>query len=108
MTKPDPPRGVKAAAWDTGEWDVILMEVQMPGLDGPSAAMRIRECEPALCRTRTPIIALTAHAMSHQVAECLASGMDGFVAKPIEIGRLFAALQAALDKDGDEQHSVAA
>ena len=89
--------GVDAvAAWEGGDWDVILMDVQMPRMDGPTAVRFIRERERTLGRRRTPIVALTANAMTHQVSEYLASGMDGFVAKPIEIDRLFEALQAAL------------
>jgi PAS domain S-box-containing protein len=89
--------GVDAvAAWEGGEWDVILMDVQMPRMDGPTATRFIRERELAQRRRRTPIVALTANAMTHQVGEYLAAGMDGFVAKPIEIDRLFAALETAL------------
>ena len=89
--------GVDAvAAWESGDWDVILMDVQMPRMDGPTATRFIRERELAQRRRRTPIVALTANAMTHQVNEYLAAGMDGFVAKPIEVERLFAALDAAL------------
>jgi CheY-like chemotaxis protein/anti-sigma regulatory factor (Ser/Thr protein kinase) len=89
--------GVDAvAAWEAGEWDVILMDVQMPRMDGPTATRFIRERERAQRRARTPIVALTANAMTHQVGQYLAAGMDGFVAKPIEVGRLFEAINAAL------------
>ncbi len=89
--------GVDAvAAWESGDWDVILMDVQMPRMDGPTATRFIRERELSQRRRRTPIIALTANAMTHQVNEYLAAGMDGFVAKPIEVQRLFAALETAL------------
>jgi PAS domain S-box-containing protein len=89
--------GVDAvAAWESEDWDLILMDVQMPRMDGPTATRFIRERELAQRRRRTPIVALTANAMTHQVNEYLAAGMDGFVAKPIEIDRLFAALEAAL------------
>ena len=101
--------GAKAvAAWEAQEWDVILMDVQMPELDGPSGARIIRQREPAEGRARTPIIALTANAMSHQVAEYLACGMDGFVAKPIEIGRLFAALRVVLGESDEAPASEVA
>ena len=63
----------------------MLMDVQMPRMDGPTATRFIRERELAQGRRRTPIIALTANAMTHQVKEYLAAGMDGFVAKPIEV-----------------------
>jgi len=90
--------GVEAVrAWEGGEWDVILMDVQMPIMDGPSACALIRGREALEGRERTPIIALTANAMAHQVAEYMAAGMDGFVPKPIEVGRLFEALQRVLD-----------
>ena len=89
-------------AWRNGEWDIILMDVQMPAMDGPSATMAIRSDEARTGRARTPIIALTANAMSHQGAEYLACGMDDFVAKPIEIGQLFAAMERVLDQ-GEKQ-----
>jgi len=84
-------------AWRDGRWDVVLMDMQMPVMDGLTATRRIREAEAELGLPRTPIIALTANAMAHQVGECLAAGMDGHVAKPIEAARLFAALEAALE-----------
>ena len=91
--------GVDAvAAWESGDWDVILMDVQMPRMDGPTAARFIRERELAQDRARTPIVALTANAMTHQIEEYLAAGMDGFVAKPIEVARLFAAVEEALSR----------
>jgi signal transduction histidine kinase/ActR/RegA family two-component response regulator len=79
-------------AWETGAWDVILMDIQMPGMDGLMASSHIRRAEARTGRPRTPIIALTANAMSHQVEQYLAAGMDGHVAKPIEATTLFEAL----------------
>ena len=86
-------------AWKAAPWDVILMDMQMPVMDGLTATRAIREAEAAMGRARTPIIALTANAMSHQIELCRAAGMDGHVAKPIEAARLFAALESALDED---------
>jgi PAS domain S-box-containing protein len=88
-------------AWAREPWDVILMDVQMPVLDGPSAVAEIRARERAEGRPRTPILALTANAMEHQVQAYLAGGMDGFIGKPIEAGRLFAAIEAALVSGGE-------
>ena len=88
-------------AWAREDWDVILMDIQMPEMDGPTATGIIRAREAAEGRARTPIIALTANAMAHQVAEYMDAGMDGFVAKPIEVGRLFAALQAVLEVEDE-------
>ena len=90
------------AAWVREPWDLILMDVQMPEMDGPTAAGVIRARERVEGRARTPIVALTANAMAHQVAEYLQSGMDDFVAKPIEAGRLYTVIQAALDKVHDK------
>jgi CheY-like chemotaxis protein len=84
------------AAWELADWDLILMDVQMPVLDGPEAARRIRRQEAATGRVRTPIVALTANAMTHQRQDYLAAGMDLFVAKPIAVGDLFAAIDTAL------------
>ncbi|HEY1749846.1 MAG TPA: ATP-binding protein [Caulobacteraceae bacterium] len=79
-------------AWAAEAWDAILMDVQMPVMDGPSAAAEIRRRERAEGRTPTPIVALTANAMTHQAAEYLAGGMDAVVAKPIDIRALLETL----------------
>ena len=83
-------------AWEVGDYDVILMDIQMPVLDGIGATRAIRAAELAQHRSRTPIIALSANAMVHQVTEYMAVGMDGHVAKPIELPKLHAALEGAL------------
>jgi CheY-like chemotaxis protein len=80
----------------------------MPEMDGPTAAGVIRARERAEGRARTPIVALTANAMAHQVGEYLQAGMDDFVAKPIEVGRLYAVIQDALDKAQAAQAATAA
>jgi signal transduction histidine kinase/AmiR/NasT family two-component response regulator len=94
-------------AWEAGDWDMILMDVQMPVMDGPSASRAIRAREAATGRTRTPIVALTANAMSHQIADYIAAGMDAHVSKPIEAVKLFAAIEQALDLGGteDDRHA---
>jgi PAS domain S-box-containing protein len=96
------------AAWEDGTWDVVLMDVQMPEMDGPTATRRIRAREAETGRARTPIIALTANAMAHQVADYARAGMDGFVAKPIEVARLFTAIEAALASPADERATARA
>ena len=85
-------------AWMAEDWDVVLMDVQMPVMDGPTAVRTIRELEASSGRRHTPIIALTANAMSHQIAEYLACGMDGHVLKPIEASKLFQALVYAAEQ----------
>ncbi len=96
------------AAWAREPWDLILMDVQMPEMDGPTATGVIRARERAEGRARTPIVALTANAMAHQVSEYMQAGMDDFVAKPIEAGRLYAVIQSALDASRDSQATAAA
>jgi CheY-like chemotaxis protein len=85
-------------AWRTGQFDVILMDIQMPVMDGIAAAKAIRAIEKTEKRPRTPILALTANALVHQVEEYLAAGMDGHVAKPIEISKLYDAMSRALSE----------
>jgi signal transduction histidine kinase/CheY-like chemotaxis protein len=90
--------------WEGQEWDVILMDVQMPVMDGPGATRVIRQREAATGRRRTPIIALTANTMAHQVEGYRADGMDGHVAKPIDAETLF---QAIIDATGTAAMSTA-
>ncbi len=73
-------------------FDVILMDVQMPEMDGLTAAREIRALESRQEMSRTPIIALTANAMSGDRATCLEAGMDGYVSKPIRTADLFAVI----------------
>jgi len=84
-------------AWEGQDWDIILMDIQMPVMDGVAATVAIRQRERATGRRRTPIIAVTANAMTHQVAEYQAAGMDGMVPKPIDITALFHAMERALE-----------
>jgi signal transduction histidine kinase/cytochrome b561/ActR/RegA family two-component response regulator len=90
------------AAWERGDWDVILMDVQMPRMDGPAATTEIRRRERETGRARTPVIALTANAMTHQLEGYRAAGMDLMVAKPIRVEELFAALAAATEAPAAE------
>ena len=91
--------GAQAAkAFAEGAWDLVLMDVQMPVMDGPAATRAIRDLERRTARPRTPIIALTANAMEHQRADYLASGMDDVVVKPIQIVDLFAAIENLVGK----------
>ena len=84
-------------AWRHHAWDVILMDVQMPVMDGLAASRAIRDEEMHAGRGHTPIIALTANAMPEQVAECHACGMDLLVAKPIDVRSLAAALARSMN-----------
>ena len=81
-------------AWARERFDLILMDIQMPEMDGVAATREIRRRERDGHTGRTPIIAVSANAMKHQVAEYLSAGMDAHLAKPIQIDRLYATLQA--------------
>ena len=89
-------------AWASGGFDLILMDIQMPRMDGLTATRTIRAREAELGRPRTPIIALTANAMPHQVEDYVAAGMDGFVPKPIDLSTLYKAIQAAQAPPSEE------
>ncbi|MFM1990013.1 MAG: hypothetical protein RJA99_2970 [Pseudomonadota bacterium] len=65
-------------------WDAVLMDVQMPGLDGLETTQRWRQAERAQGLARTPVIALTANATDEDRERCLAAGMDDYLAKPLD------------------------
>jgi CheY-like chemotaxis protein len=87
------------AAWRVSDWDVLLMDVHMPVLDGVQAVAELRANERREGRPRTPVIALTANAMTHQRAEYLAKGMDAVVSKPIELKALVEAIEAVIENE---------
>jgi signal transduction histidine kinase/DNA-binding response OmpR family regulator len=98
--------GGEALARLAGEsFDLILMDVQMPEVDGLTATMRIREAE-RQSEGHIPIIAMTAHAMTGDRERCLAAGMDEYVSKPIHAARLNLAIARALQSTGGTNSSV--
>ncbi len=84
------------AAVEKGSFDLVFMDVQMPGMDGLETTRRIRELERQAARPVVKIIAMTANAMMGDRDKCLAAGMDDYLAKPVRPD----ALQAVLEKWG--------
>ncbi|MDR6627550.1 signal transduction histidine kinase/ActR/RegA family two-component response regulator [Caulobacter segnis] len=83
-------------AWKVTKFDIILMDIHMPVMDGIEAAREIRGLETQEGRARTPIVAVTANALAHQVEDYLAAGMEGHVAKPVEVTKLYGAIEDAI------------
>jgi signal transduction histidine kinase/DNA-binding response OmpR family regulator len=81
------------AALETRAFDIVLMDVQMPVLDGMAATARLREREAATGR-HVPIVAMTAHAMKGDAERCLEAGMDAYLAKPVDARELFDAIES--------------
>jgi signal transduction histidine kinase/AmiR/NasT family two-component response regulator len=92
-------------AFRTQAFDLILMDVQMPEMNGVEATTAIRDLEAAGGLAAIPILALSANVMSHQVKEYLEAGMTGFIPKPIEAAKLFAAIEEALS-DAEAQEAL--
>ena len=85
-------------AWRSGDWDLVLMDIQMPVMDGISATRAMRRLEREEGLAHTPVIAVTANAMPHHQAEYIAAGMDHFVAKPVNLATLLHAMDAAMSQ----------
>ncbi len=82
---------------ETGDFDLVLMDVQMPQMDGIEAARRIRSREKNTSR-RIPIIAMTAYAMEGDRDACLAAGMDEYVSKPVKKDELYRKIEQFISR----------
>lgn len=82
------------------DFDLVLMDVQMPVLNGVAATKRIRRGEAGVAKASIPIIAMTAYAMVGDREKFLASGMNGYLAKPVVMQQLLEAVAAAMETAG--------
>jgi signal transduction histidine kinase/ActR/RegA family two-component response regulator len=89
-------------AFAGGRFDVVLMDVQMPEMNGLDATRAIRRREADEGWAPTPVLALTANVMSHQLESYLAAGMDGHIAKPLDVTALYAALESVVGPADEE------
>ncbi len=81
-------------AWKTGEFDVVLLDISMPVMDGPTALREIRALESTQDRDPIPIIAVTANVMAHQISDYLVMGFDSCLAKPLNSSDLVMAINS--------------
>jgi signal transduction histidine kinase/CheY-like chemotaxis protein/HPt (histidine-containing phosphotransfer) domain-containing protein len=97
------------AAFTQKKFDLILMDIQMPGMDGLQATQEIRRLEKEN-RSASPkpiaIVAMTAHAMQGDEQNCFNAGMDDFISKPVDREQLFTVLQKWLSQDSTHSQSV--
>lgn len=87
-------------------YDLILMDMQMPILDGYSATRQIRVSEAIDDRLKTPIVALTAHALNEEIKKCLDAGCDGHLAKPVRKAQLIDAIEMFAGRNDDARGST--
>jgi PAS domain S-box-containing protein len=87
-------------------YDLILMDCQMPVMDGYEATRSIRQQEALQGLPRRPIIAVTAHSLEEERLQCIEAGMDGYLTKPISMERLASVLQQWLEGDNDEDKGI--
>ncbi|MRK54555.1 response regulator [Klebsiella pneumoniae] len=95
--------------WRAACWDLLLIDLQMPEMDGETAIRLLREETPALGRHHQPAMAMTAHAMQGDRERCLAMGFDGYIAKPVSLEALreaIARVGAAEDSGLEEEKGL--
>jgi two-component system sensor histidine kinase/response regulator len=86
------------AALRNGSYDLVLMDCQMPEMDGYEAAALIREPQSGVCNHQIPIIALTAHTIKGDRDKCLAGGMNDYISKPVKASTVADALEKWLPR----------
>ncbi|MEL6715596.1 MAG: response regulator, partial [Planctomycetota bacterium] len=85
-------------AFESGDYDIVLLDWHMPEMSGTAAARAMREHEHTRELSPTPLVALTASALAEDAEACLAAGMDAHLAKPIRFEALIAALGPLVER----------
>jgi signal transduction histidine kinase/CheY-like chemotaxis protein len=93
-------------AWKAGSFDIVLMDIQMPVLDGVSATREIRSAEAERGLARTPIIAVTANVMTDQIESYMAAGVDDYLPKPIDAAAFYDKIFEIVTEHADESEVV--
>jgi CheY-like chemotaxis protein len=96
------------AAFQAGSFDLVLMDMQMPVMDGLEATRRIRALEAAEGRPRTPVAMLSANAMKEHVDQAREAGCDTHIAKPVRPEALVAAMEALIHPRPDAKQAAVA
>ncbi|MEZ4863820.1 MAG: histidine kinase N-terminal 7TM domain-containing protein [Caldilineaceae bacterium] len=92
--------------WENGEYDLILMDVEMPEMSGLEATRAIRVCEMKSGR-HIPIFAMTAYALKEDEVQCLQAGMDGFISKPVRVEKLQGVIESFVTLESMKKRVVA-
>lgn len=79
--------------WKSGRFSAVITDCEMPGMSGYELAVCIRRAEAVESRSRTPVIAFTAHALAGEADKCYAAGMDDCMVKPVDLTQLGSKLQ---------------
>jgi signal transduction histidine kinase/ActR/RegA family two-component response regulator len=95
------------SAFEAARFDLVLMDVQMPEMNGFDAVAAIRALEHAQGRPHTPIVAVTAHAMLGDRERCLEAGMDAYLSKPIRTRQLYDLVDTLLGRDAASRDDAA-
>lgn len=93
VTVEDGEQALQAVKAEPEKYDLVLMDYNMPVMDGVQSTIEIRKWENQNGRKPLKIVALTAHAVQHYIDECMSAGMDGYLAKPIDLKKLEGLIQ---------------
>jgi CheY-like chemotaxis protein len=92
--------------WNAQPYSLVLMDIQMPEMDGMTALAQIRKIEQERALYRTPVIAMTAHAFQEDQSKCLEAGFDGYLAKPVGSEDLVNKINLALLNVAEKEEAI--